>query len=88
MQTQMMLESLSLHRVAWGDDMGKMKGTVEFSSGLGKMTVIIDPSKAARIIEIVAEEMVAQAQATANLMAAQVIAQAAPKQLTSEVQDA
>lgn len=75
---QMLLESLVLHKQSWGEDIGKLKGSVEFTSPIGKMTVVIDPVKASRIIEIVAEELVAQAKVTAALMAAQVVEQVTP----------
>ena len=72
----MIVKNLELRLTEYGDDKGKLKGKVEFVGVLGGVTLAIDADKAAKIITILAEEMVATAQDVAGMMVGQIIDQA------------
>lgn len=71
-----LLKSLYLSTNDYGKDKGMLVGSAEFRNEFGEIKIQIRPEHAARIIEIVAEALVATTRETAAIMTSQVIEQA------------
>lgn len=65
-----------------------LEGTITFNNSHGEMKINVSPDKIARIVAAIAEEIVATAQTTANLMVQEVLedaAQAETPKLAQEI---
>lgn len=72
-----LIKSIYLAMETYGADKGKLSGSIEFLNQHGEMKVRINNAQAEKIVAILAENLVATAQETAQLMTAQVLQQAA-----------
>lgn len=70
------VKSLYLRAEEYGADKGKLSGTIEFVGQYGEVKVRVNNDQGARILAIVAEEVVAAAKQTAAMLTSEVIAQA------------
>lgn len=71
-----LIKSIYLSRDDYGTDKGKLKGTVTFSSQSGEVTVKIPADKSAKLVMLLADELVECAKTTAALMVTDVITDA------------
>lgn len=69
----MRLTSLHVARVEYGSDKGELHGRVKFTGDVGNIEINLDARLSARIVTICAEAIVEASQATAALMAEDVI---------------
>lgn len=79
-----LLKSLYLSTTQYGAQKGMLTGQAEFANEFGEVKLNIRPEHASRILEIVAEALVATTRETAALMTSQVIEQASSALLVSE----
>lgn len=70
-----LLKSIYLSTQDYGKDKGMMIGSAEFHNEFGEVKINIRPEHAAKIVEILAEALVATTRETAALMTSQVIEQ-------------
>lgn len=71
-----LLKSIYLSTESYGPRKGRLTGNAEFTNQFGEVKITINPEHAARIVEILAEALVATTRETAQLMTSQVIEQA------------
>lgn len=79
-----LLKSIYLSTNDYGSSKGLMTGTAEFHNEFGEVRITIRPEHAAKIVEILAEALVATTRETASLMTSQVLEQAQRGQLPYE----
>ena len=72
----MIVKTLNMQLAEYGEDKGRLKGKVTFLGRLGEVSIVIDSGKAAKILAVLAEELVATAQDVAKLMVGQIVEQA------------
>ena len=68
----MRLKSLEISRETWKDGQ-PLLGKIRFENTFGELAVVLDEEQCKRMVAIVADALVAQAKATANILAADVI---------------
>ena len=71
-----LVKNLYLRVEEYGPDKGKLSGTIEFLGQFGEVKVRVNNEQAGRMLAIVAEEVIAAAKQTANMLTAEVVAQA------------
>ena len=76
-----LLKSIYLSVQDYGKEKGQLTGTAEFQNEFGEMKISIRQEHAARIVEVLAEALVATTRETAQLMTSQVIEQFSGKLL-------
>lgn len=69
----MVLESISITRISYGEDEGRYEGRVSFVGSYGAIKVNMTPAMSKRVLEICAEEVVANAREVATTLTADCI---------------
>lgn len=64
----MELTRLSIDRIGWGKDKDKLMGEISFENQEAKVTLKLSHEKSQRMLEIVAEQIVENAQETSSLL--------------------
>lgn len=77
----MILKSLKIERVMWGERTGELDGEVTFMSPKGEIKAILTDAQLPGIIELCAEALVKSAQEASAVMTAAIIIEKKPKEI-------
>lgn len=81
----MILENIEISLDKWGENKGRYVGRVKFGNEGGRIEINLTPDTSEKVLALLANQVVAAAQETAKMMAAQVIApESINKTLTAE----
>ena len=72
-QPALTLAYMSLSRSQYGDDKGKVSGEIKFTGRSGSISLTLTESHCDKILDVVAEALVAQAQEAASNLTASVV---------------
>ena len=75
----MLLKSLTITRVLWGERQGQLEGEVTFMNPKGELKALLTDEQLPGIVALCADALVASARDAANIMTADIID--APKEL-------
>ncbi len=71
----MQLESFKIERMTYGVNAGKLQGDITYKNSQGRVQLLLNDSVAARLLYIVAEEMVESTKSLAEQLTADIITQ-------------
>lgn len=62
------LKNLSIRRIEWGADKGRLQGEIEYQGDKGKVTVTLSAADCERLLPVVAEAIVGASREVAEML--------------------